>query len=364
MTLMLNRKTLPVSISVAALLVVLAQGDARAETRRQRKQAGQKKAQPRKGRKAVARRKVRRVRQTTRLRERAALVEPLIAAAAIKYQVDPYAIWVIAYKETRFRWWLKSPAGAEGLMQFMPATADDYGLKNSYNVPDSIDAAARYVRKAMNQFGGRLDLVWASYNAGFGAVEAYQTGRTLRPKGGKVINPRGLKTGGIPPYRETRDYVAICWKVYGAAKNSGVFSPDVLARTRAGVLPDPQTARGLLAAHPLNDGELAYLGGPQNQAFSAFTPALASAAGGPARHSPLPSPSAAVADAGRTAAAPLEEVFYDVNSGVRYLVRGGEIVEPIGANSGGQAVSTPESDAAGAAPAFAAKSVYYGARSE
>jgi len=296
---MLNRKTLPVSISVAALLVVLAQGDAKAETRRQSKQAGQKKAQPRKGRKAVARRKVRRVRQTTRLRERAALVEPLVAAAAIKYQVDPYAIWVIAYKETRFRWWLRSPVGAEGLMQFMPATAADYGLKNSYNVPDSIDAAARYVRKAMNQFGGRLDLVWASYNAGFGAVEAYQTGRTLRPKGGKVINPRGLKTGGIPPYRETRDYVAICWKVYGAAKNSGVFSPDVLARTRLGVLPDPQTARGLLAAHPLDDGELAYLGGPQNQAFSAFTPALASAAGargdesahvrrrGPIGHQPL-----------------------------------------------------------------------------
>src|SRR5215213_5391724 len=234
---MLNRKTLPVSISVAALLVVLAQGDARAETRRQGKQAGQKKAQPRKGRKAVARRKVRIVRQTTRLRERAALVEPLIAAAAIKYQVDPYAIWVIAYKETRFRWWLRSPVGAEGLMQYMPATA------------------ARYVRKGMNQFGGRLDLVWASYNAGFGAVEAYQTGRTLRPKGGKVINPRGLKTGGIPPYRETRDYVAICWKVYGAAKNSGVFSPDVVARTPQGVLPEPQTARGLLAAHPLNDGE-------------------------------------------------------------------------------------------------------------
>jgi hypothetical protein len=362
---MLNRKTLPVSISVAALLVVLAQGDARAETRRQSKQAGQKKAQPRKGRKAVARRKVRRVRQTTRLRERAALVEPLIAAAAIKYQVDPYAIWVIAYKETRFRWWLKSPVGAEGLMQLMPGTAAEYGVKNSYNVPEAIDAAARYVRKGMNQFGGRLDLVWASYNAGFGAVEAYQTGRTLRPKGGKVINPRGLKTGGIPPYRETRDYVAICWKVYAAAKNSGVFSPDVLARTRQGVLPDPQTARGLLAAHPLDDGELAYLGGSQNQAFSTFTPALASAAGGPARHSPLPSPSAAVADAGRTTAAPLEEVFYDVNSGVRYLVRGGEIVEPIEGNSGGQAgSSTPESNAAGAAPAFAAKSVYYGARSE
>lgn len=361
---MLNRKTLPVSISAAALLVVLAQGDAKAETRRQRKQAGQKKAQPRKGRKAVARRKVRRVRQTTRLRERAALVEPLIAAAAIKYQVDPYAIWVIAYKETRFRWRLKSPAGAQGLMQFMPATAADYGLKNSYDVPDSIDAAARYVRKAMNQFGGRLDLVWASYNAGFGAVEAYQTGRTLRPKGGKVINPRGLKTGGIPPYRETRDYVAICWKVYGAAKNSGVFSPDVVARTRTGVLPDPQTARGLLAAHPLDDGELAYLGGPQDQAFSAFTPALASAAAGPARHSPLPSPSAAVADAGRTAAAPLEEVFYDVNSGVRYHVGGGYIVEPVGANWGGRAGSTLESDAAGAAPAFAAKSVYYGARGE
>ena len=99
MTLMLNRKTLPVSISIAALLVVLAQGDAKAETRRKRKQAGQKKAQPRKGRKVVARRKVRRVRQTTRLRERAALVE---RSSRRRHQVPgrPYAIWVIAYKET------------------------------------------------------------------------------------------------------------------------------------------------------------------------------------------------------------------------------------------------------------------------
>ena len=356
-----NRKSLPVSISIAALLVVLAQGDAKAETRRQRKLAGQRKANPRQGRRAVAARRARRVRQATRLRERAAAVEPLIAAAAIKYQVDPYALWVIAYKETRFRWWLKSPAGAEGLMQLMPGTAVEYGVRNSYNVPEAIDAAARYVRKAMNRFGGRLDLVWASYNAGFGAVEAYQSGRTIRLKGGKAINPRRVRTGGVPPYSETRDYVAICWKVYVAAKNSGVFSADVVARSRAGMLPDPQAYRTLLAAHHVNDRELDFLGGRQKPTFSAFAPQVASAGVSSSRPAAAAAPPTAVTGSDLDSRARLEEVFFDVHSGVRYLVRGGRIVKPV-EESPRVLTSNPES--AVALPAFTAKSVFYGARSE
>src|SRR5205085_3029902 len=88
------------------------------------------------------------------------------------------------------------------------ATADRYNLANPHDPATSIDAAARYLRDLSLRFGNRLDLVLASYNAGEGAVDAYLKGYALRLPDGRVVNPRGLKLGGIPPYAETRNYVA------------------------------------------------------------------------------------------------------------------------------------------------------------
>lgn len=143
-----------------------------------------------------------------RLRARAALYEPLMHRAADKYGVDARILWIIAYLETRFQPDLISPVGASGLMQFMPATATAYGLKNPYNPAESIDAAARYVRDLQARFGDRFDLILASYNAGEGTVDAYLRGYALRLPTGRIINPRGQELGGIPPYIETRNYVA------------------------------------------------------------------------------------------------------------------------------------------------------------
>ena len=92
-------------------------------------------------------------------------------------------------------------------MQFMPATAARYGLQNPYDPQASIGAAARYLRDLSRKFDGRVDLVLAAYNAGEGAVESFQTGKPLILATGKIINPRRLITGGIPPYRETQEYV-------------------------------------------------------------------------------------------------------------------------------------------------------------
>lgn len=142
------------------------------------------------------------------LRERAALYEPLFRSAAERYSIDARLLWVIAFLETRFQPDLVSPVGARGLMQFMPATAASYGLKNPDNPAESIDAAARYVRDLQAHFGNRFDLILASYNAGEGAVDAYLKGYALRLPNGRVINPNGLKLGGIPPFAETRNYVA------------------------------------------------------------------------------------------------------------------------------------------------------------
>lgn len=122
---------------------------------------------------------------------RAVRYHPAIRAAAMRNSVDPRLLWTIGYLETRFQPRCVSPKGARGMMQFIPATGRRYGLFTRRDLHDplrSIDAAARYVRDLDIMFGGRIDLVLAGYNAGENAV----------------INSRYR----VPPYRETRSYVA------------------------------------------------------------------------------------------------------------------------------------------------------------
>lgn len=138
---------------------------------------------------------------------RAQQYEPSLREAAAKHEVDAKLLWVIAYLETRFNPSAISRKGARGLMQFMPATAVRWGLRNPHNPLAAIDAAARYVRYLQGRFGERPALILAAYNAGESAVEAYLTGQSIRV-GDKIINPARHRTGGIPPYRETQNYVA------------------------------------------------------------------------------------------------------------------------------------------------------------
>lgn len=155
--------------------------------------------------------------------ERARFFEPTISRIAREEQVDPYLLWTIAYNETRFRPWLKSPAGAEGLMQFIPTTAVRFGLFNPYQPESAIRAAARYVRFLSNRFAGRVDSILAGYNAGEGAVDAFLMGKPVR-NGKKIINSGGLKTvGGVPPYRETTEYVARGLIIYRLLKTRQMF---------------------------------------------------------------------------------------------------------------------------------------------
>lgn len=108
----------------------------------------------------------------------------LFRAAGAKYGVPAQLLAAVARAESNFRTDARSPAGALGLMQFMPATAAGMGV-NPMDPASAIDGAARYLQANYNRFGS-WDLALAAYNAGPGAVSKY---------------------GGIPPFTETQGYV-------------------------------------------------------------------------------------------------------------------------------------------------------------
>ncbi|MFZ0063749.1 MAG: lytic transglycosylase domain-containing protein [Pyrinomonadaceae bacterium] len=125
------------------------------------------------------------------------MIDELIRTNGSRFGVDPYLVFLVIEQESHFRSRAVSPKGARGLMQLMPATARRFGVRDSFNVAENIKAGTQYLRELMDMFGGQVNLVLASYNAGEGAVLKY--GRN------------------VPPYRETRDYVKKIGKRYGLA---------------------------------------------------------------------------------------------------------------------------------------------------
>ena len=105
--------------------------------------------------------------------------------AATQTGVDPRLLAAVAWTESGFNAGAVSPAGAQGLMQIMPATAKGLGVDPT-DPAQAVSGAARYLAENLQKFEGRTDLALAAYNAGPGAVR---------------------KHGGIPPYAETQQYV-------------------------------------------------------------------------------------------------------------------------------------------------------------
>jgi len=298
-----------------ALIAVLWQAEARAQTAREKDQKRDVKA-PAGGHRKTGRRVVKRqhsrLRPRARMRKRALVYEPFIASAARKYRVDPRVLWTIAYLETRFRSDQISPKGAKGLMQFIPSTAKRFNLTNPYDARQSIDAAARYVSELTKQFNGRLDLVLAGYNSGETAVDCFLNGRTVRTRSGRAINPRGIKTGGVPPYSETLKYVRRGVLVFSRVTSAAVFSPELVAVTR--MLQSPAMAISMREQAAV-DKELVDLGGtPATVLFSTKTAVNTSL---------LQTANA------RPAVSSFDTVFFDIHSGARYLVKSGQIVKPL-----------------------------------
>jgi soluble lytic murein transglycosylase-like protein len=109
----------------------------------------------------------------------------LFRAAGERHGVDPAVLEAVARQESGFHPRAVSPAGARGLMQFMPPTARRFGI-DPMDPAQAVDGAARYLAELLGEFH-RLDLALAGYNAGADAVR---------------------HSGGVPPFRETRRYVA------------------------------------------------------------------------------------------------------------------------------------------------------------
>jgi hypothetical protein len=116
----------------------------------------------------------------------------LITAAAEAHGVDPLLVQALIQVESNYKPRARSSKGAMGLMQLMPSTAREYKVRNAYDPKANIDAGVQKLRSLIDKLG--VDLALAAYNAGEGAV---------------------TKFNGIPPYRETQNYVARILSIAG-----------------------------------------------------------------------------------------------------------------------------------------------------
>lgn len=124
-----------------------------------------------------------------------------VRAAAEKHKLAPALLHALIAQESAYRKDAVSSAGAQGLMQLMPATAARFGVRDAHSPRQNIEAGAAYLRQLLDRYDQNLDLALAAYNAGEGAVAKYQ--------------------GKIPPYAETRRYVPAVRDRYQRALQEG-----------------------------------------------------------------------------------------------------------------------------------------------
>jgi soluble lytic murein transglycosylase-like protein len=127
-------------------------------------------------------------------------IPELITTAATITNIDPDFIASVIHAESGFNPHARSPKGAQGLMQLMPQTATKLGVSNAYDPEANVKGGSEYLRQLLAQYHGDAQKALAAYNAGPQRVQQYK---------------------GVPPYRETRTYVARVINEYNRKKRNG-----------------------------------------------------------------------------------------------------------------------------------------------
>jgi len=126
-------------------------------------------------------------------------IDEIIETFSNKYNIDSDFIKAIIKQESGFNKNATSKKGAMGLMQLMPATAKSLGVKDAYNPWENVEGGVKLLSGLLNKYNNNQELALAAYNAGPGAVSRY---------------------GGIPPYKETQNYVKSIMGAYNKVKEA------------------------------------------------------------------------------------------------------------------------------------------------
>lgn len=122
-------------------------------------------------------------------------IDSIVEQAALRHEVDPNLVRAIVRVESNFNPHAVSRKGAIGLMQLMPYTARSLNVSNPFDPRQNVDAGVRHFKKLLDSYGGNLELSLAAYNAGSSAVH---------------------RSGGVPRYAETQNYVKKITELYGS----------------------------------------------------------------------------------------------------------------------------------------------------
>ena len=128
----------------------------------------------------------------------------MIDEIAAKQDVEPDLVRSVIQTESNYNPKAVSNKGAQGLMQLIPATAERFGVRDSFDSRDNIEGGVKYLRYLLDMFHGDYERAVAAYNAGEGAVTRY---------------------GGVPPYAETQSYVATVAKRLETHRKTTIAQP-------------------------------------------------------------------------------------------------------------------------------------------